>query len=732
MLLKSCHTRVGLGLAAILLATPALAALRDRGPVDPATGFPAWYRDNGIPAGALPAVPSIALQPCLSDNPSPNVVVGGAIMCFPRVADPAGFAGNFGPEAFYSVSDAALASSVQNFSIKLTTALEGGYATGTPVKGQEMVFARIRMTMNTAVAGTYTVVHPFGVEIFPNVPVGTRSLFFTADVGIVPQAFDLALGGRIGPFIRWDALAPGESLTSVNPVTLAPEQFIGDPNLLHTVTGSPFGTNFLRVIGPAGSGIGGPGVDTLETPLFTVVGRMYTAPIPTPLKGQRATYTRTAAASSVDVFAQASAGQQIVVSGAGIPTGAATGANGNYVYHSVLGAAALLPASVDVTNTTDVPPTLVTLPVTDLVSITDAAYDPATSILSVTATSSDASAAPPALTLSGFGALATGTFATAIGPVPPESVTVTSSAGGSATKPVRLAQTAVVVGTANVAANDTFTANFNTAAVFPVTANDTIAPPTNIAAIVITAPPAHGTAVAGIGAALGSVTYTPALNYSGPDSFTYVIQDSAGLLSNVATVSISVLFVPTAPVAVNDLITTTAGVPNTLAILANDTFGVGTSPNLASVVLSAVAPAAAGTLTWSAATGLVTFTPTAGFTGAASATYTVQNTAGQVSNSATISLQVNATAEIINITTAQFRTGTSRWTVRGTSTVATGTVTIYNGSTTAAPVIATGVPIVAGAFVYDAVGGPAPSASRLILIRSSNGGSRVAAVTVRQ
>jgi hypothetical protein len=170
-------------------------------------------------------------------------------------------------------------------------------------------------------------------------------------------------------------------------------------------------------------------------------------------------------------------------------------------------------------------------------------------------------------------------------------------------------------------------------------------------------------------------------------------------------------------------------VPNTLAILANDTFGVGTSPNLASVVLSAVTPAAAGTLTWSAATGLVTFTPAAGFTGAASATYTVQNNFAQPSNVATINLQVNAAAEVINITRAQFRTGTSRWTVTGTSTVATGTVTIYNGSTTAAPVIGT-APIVAGAFTFDATG-PAPSASRLILIRSSNGGQRVAAVTVR-
>jgi hypothetical protein len=38
----------------------------------------------------------------------------------------------------------------------------------------------------------------------------------------------------------------------------------------------------------------------------------------------------------------------------------------------------------------------------------------------------------------------------------------------------------------------------------------------------------------------GTVTYTPAANYVGPDSFTYEVKDNLGAVSNVATVSITV------------------------------------------------------------------------------------------------------------------------------------------------------------------------------------------------
>ena len=54
----------------------------------------------------------------------------------------------------------------------------------------------------------------------------------------------------------------------------------------------------------------------------------------------------------------------------------------------------------------------------------------------------------------------------------------------------------------------------------------------------IVAPAGHGTA--SINPTTGVITYTPALNYTGPDSFTYKVKDNRGADSNVATVAITV------------------------------------------------------------------------------------------------------------------------------------------------------------------------------------------------
>ncbi|MBI5067568.1 MAG: Ig-like domain-containing protein [Deltaproteobacteria bacterium] len=723
-------SRLGVALAGLAICMPALAALKDRGPVDPATGFPVWYRDSGIPATATgAAVPPQALELCLAQTPSPNPGAGGAPMCFPWAPDPAGFPGNLGDEQFWAVADAI---AVGGFgSARLVTALEAAYATGTPVRGQEISFARIRLVVdvNPGFEGTYVITHPYGVEIFPGVGAGNRAITFTNDVGATGVQFDGALAGAVGPFLRWDSIPPGMTLTIATASGL--EEYLGDPNLLHTVTGSPFGTNFFRVdVFDAGGVL----IDSVTQPEFTVVGKKYLQPIATPLKIQRATYSRTATDSSVDVFALANPGQQLVLSGTGLANTVMTTSGTSYLSHSVLPFDALLPQSITVTNTTDVPASAFSAPVTDLVTITDAVYDPAGGSLVVTATSSDASAAPPGLVVSGLGPMVGGLFtSTTAGPVPPESVTVVSSAGGSATRPVRLLLTAGGgAGSADVAVNDSASTDFNTAVTIDVLGNDS--QPVPVAAVVITSPPQHGTAVAGTGAALGTVVYTPAVNYSGPDAFAYVLQDTAGALSNTASVTVTVVFVPVAPTANPDTAATAAGIAVTIPLLANDTAAVGTTILPATVALGAVSPAGAGTLTWSAATGLATFTPAAGFSGTATSSYTVQNNYAQTSAPASITVNVAPAADVINITRAEYRTRTGIWRVDGTSTstAAGTTVTIYNGSTTAAPVLAADVPVVAGAFSWtSATGAPAPSATRLILIRSTAGGSRVAAVTVR-
>src|SRR5207244_2651758 len=91
---------------------------------------------------------------------------------------------------------------------------------------------------------------------------------------------------------------------------------------------------------------------------------------------------------------------------------------------------------------------------------------------------------------------------------------------------------------APVAAGGSYVTNEDTAltvAAPGVLGNDTDIDSTTITAVLV-AGPSHGTLTLN---ANGSLTYTPAANYNGPDSFTYKANDGA-LDSNVATVSITV------------------------------------------------------------------------------------------------------------------------------------------------------------------------------------------------
>src|SRR5262249_53219998 len=63
--------------------------------------------------------------------------------------------------------------------------------------------------------------------------------------------------------------------------------------------------------------------------------------------------------------------------------------------------------------------------------------------------------------------------------------------------------------------------------------------------VTITAGPAHGTV--SVDGATGNITYSPAANYSGPDSFSYTVKDNGGVVSNIATVSLQVIAVADPP-----------------------------------------------------------------------------------------------------------------------------------------------------------------------------------------
>src|SRR3954464_14898750 len=144
--------------------------------------------------------------------------------------------------------------------------------------------------------------------------------------------------------------------------------------------------------------------------------------------------------------------------------------------------------------------------------------------------------------------------------------------------------------------------------------------------------PAHGSLALN---ANGALTYTPAANFNGTDSFTYKANDGQAD-SNVATVFLTVTPVNDAPVAHDDSYTLAEDTTLTLAapaILANDSDADGDALSAA-----LVSGPAHGSLALNA-NGALTYTPDANFNGTDSFTYKVND--GQAdSNVATAFLTV--------------------------------------------------------------------------------------------
>jgi hypothetical protein len=386
------------------------------GPRDPAIGYPLWYEDAEGTRLALG----------LSRGEDPNLLpieeVGPGELAIP---------GNFPHEAFYWSAEAEIPVGGNGVvgRARLILALEAAFGgAGDPAPDARVVFARIRARMDDLIPfAKYVVTHPYGVTDELEADEYGR-VFWTDDRGIADENFAaVVLAGRVAPFLRWDAADP----------PVAPDGYLGNPLVEHTVTGSPFDTNFFRVTGPRIAVVPGQPApadpDVVQTDLFAVQGKIAT------LHGvtvDRAVYRRQGGQSTVDVFATTAPGQELEVAA---PRTAFTAAERSYT--SRFDAVGGPPAQIEVLNVDDEPATRVPATVTDEVTVTRAEFDIAAGTLTVEAVSSDEQGqALEVHDLSGvrprlIGPIGDSPFGLAAAPA---MILVSSAAGGEATRSVTM------------------------------------------------------------------------------------------------------------------------------------------------------------------------------------------------------------------------------------------------------------------------------------------------------
>jgi len=433
----------------------------DPGPYTAATGFfPQWYQDTE----------AVALDLCLSKTLSSQVppAVPPADMCTllpnPGVFDdalPIVFPTNYPDEGFWFTGDAAIDATTvpdpQGITLTYVSALEAAFGGGVPAPGDQISFARIRIRVDVPVAGTYTITHPYGVYTQFVATPGIKAINTTADIGIgAPGDFTGALTGPIGPFLQ----SVNGPYHETNPDTGVLETFIGDPNVStdpefvdalgnpiapllvqgERVTGSPFGTNYVRVQGPGGIDV--------RTDFFIVSGKLFQATLPTPLTVERASYSNTLLGNfgffETDVFALAPSTATLTFADIALKTTLMDDLDGNSAFYGYDNRTLGVPLSaIDVTAMNPPGNLDTTIPgsLLDLVTINTATYSLSTNELTVEAASSD-EINTPVLTLEGTGLTGAGAAGVSFPPVlltiPPATVTVSSANGGSDTETVVL------------------------------------------------------------------------------------------------------------------------------------------------------------------------------------------------------------------------------------------------------------------------------------------------------
>ncbi|MRR54722.1 MAG: hypothetical protein EG822_09460 [Deltaproteobacteria bacterium] len=472
---------------AVLLTGNSQAALLDVGPVVPEVvgssepnighGYPLWYRDtNRVP-----------LQLCL------DTANGMCLLEQPNPLAPLSFPDNIGPELFYFLGGSIidypqLGALTRAGAAELGMAIEAAYAGAGAAPGDQISFARVRIRIDTPFVGEYLVTTPYGQFTFDvdaatlAATEGRRAINFTSDIGIGETGvFTGALAGQVGPFLY----------CTNAPIVLPEGSYIGNPGINCPVLGSTFNppglpgpANYFRVQGPNGFDV--------QTDQFAISGKLYTDPIATPITVDKATYSRNSLGLQHSTFAttQAMSNQTnpalpfpenfaltnvpsaLTVSGiSDLALATNNPEDGKFFGASgVVADPGTLPANITVTNTVDIPPTAQQAPLVDEIVISEAVYNPSTGILRVAAVSGDSVTIP---TLQLFfpgenlpaGTLASGQISVQLPldiggknyVIPPPTVIVNSSLGGSESAPVQISMPSPVAPSTGVSLAATVT-----------------------------------------------------------------------------------------------------------------------------------------------------------------------------------------------------------------------------------------------------------------------------------
>ena len=174
---------------------------------------------------------------------------------------------------------------------------------------------------------------------------------------------------------------------------------------------------------------------------------------------------------------------------------------------------------------------------------------------------------------------------------------------------------------------------------FTVTDNDTDADGNmNSASVVIVTGPTNGVATVN---SSGTINYSSNTGTTATeDTLTYTVADTANLISNEATVTITITpsDPDSPPVAVEDTATVQAGEAVSIDVLANDSVSDGT---LDKSTLLIVNGSSSGTVEIDTAAGIITYTHDGSTSTSDSFSYTVEDDQGELSNEATVTVSIS-------------------------------------------------------------------------------------------